>query len=217
MTSITTLCEQVAHDRGLLEQLVAKKSSASVVRRWPNNHIVKRNVTEGSLTVGMTPIETTAAAVELFNGAAPDQNGHVVLVVGKTGGLFAMCTDIWDGSQFVRTHYPRCEVTARGAQQITAGGNLGYPMTISAEPDPALRDDQGRIGSAERWYVPLANPAPIPDIPQVTQPQSAEQLLTDAVDVETEALAAAEEAADVVTDIAAQYPVQATRLFPVTH
>jgi len=196
--------------------------TTDTVRAWPSGRVVKRSVTEGSLTVTVTPIETNATAVELFNGAPLDVTGHVVVVVGDDGGVFAMVTDIWDGTQFVRSHYAKCEVTGHGSQQVAAGGHLSYPVTISAEPDPSLRGRKGRMGTVERWYVPLANPGPLPEIPNFNRPpanpdpETPEEVLAEAAQVEVEAIETAGQVAEVIDDIATQYPTHShVRVFPV--
>jgi hypothetical protein len=167
----------VASDSGPSE---ARNFETNDLAAWPSGRVVRRVPTTSSLTVDVTLVETNAATIELFYGAAANIDGRVSIIPGRTGGQFSMVKDIWNGHQIVRTYYPNCEVTSVGDQQVNAGETFNYPITITAEVDPNTRDENGNAVAAFVWFTPIAQAEPAPSIPSPPAPTApSPDLVTD--------------------------------------
>jgi hypothetical protein len=113
--------------------------STSNIVAWQNAEVVRTVVTESSISVSFTMIETNAAALELFYGTAVDTtDGSVAIDPGETGGRKAVVVDFVDGADFVRLYLPQAEVTEVGESSLTSGDPVAYEVTLTGYPDATL-------------------------------------------------------------------------------
>ena len=106
---------------------------------------VRTSVTESKITYTLTLIETNAAVLETFYGAAPSA-GSVEVDPSETGGRKSFVLDAIDGTQAIRTYLPTAEVTEVGEQTNAVGEPIGYEITITAYPSTGGY-------SAKKWYA----------------------------------------------------------------
>lgn len=125
--------------------------STSNIVAWQKSDVVRTVVTESSISVGFTMIETNPTSLELFYGQALDAgDGSVEIVPGETGGRKAVVVDYIDGDKFVRLFIPQAEVTEVGETTIAGGDAVGYEVTVMGYPD----SDLGYSG--KKWFSALA-------------------------------------------------------------
>jgi hypothetical protein len=134
-------------DDGVTE---TRDRSTNNVVAWQNAEVVRTLTTEASLTIAFTMIESNANSLELFYGAAVDtEDGSVDIVPRESGGRRAMVLDYVDGEDFVRLYLPQAEVTEVDDSTLVAGEAVGYPVTVTAYPDPTAGY------SARKWFSGL--------------------------------------------------------------
>lgn len=127
----------------------ARERSTSNVVAWQHADVVRTVVTESSITVAFTMIETNRASVELYYGAPVADDGSVEIVPSRTGGRKATVIDYIDGDKFVRMFLPQSEVTEVGSSTLASADAVGYNVTLTGYPD-------GSLGySAKKWFSAL--------------------------------------------------------------
>lgn len=128
----------------------ARERSTSNIVAWQNADVVRSVVTEASIAVTFTMIETNTASLELFYGAAVNTtDGSVAIVPGQTGGRKATVVDYVDGLKFVRLYLPQSEVLEVGEVSLTSSGDaVGYEVTVMGYPDAALGYSAKKFHSA---------------------------------------------------------------------
>jgi hypothetical protein len=102
---------------------------------WQNADIVRVVVTEASLAVTFTMIESNPNSLELFYGAPVDTvNGKINILPSRTGGRRSVVVDYVDGGKFVRLYLPSAELTSVGEVTLANGDAVGYEVTLTAYP-----------------------------------------------------------------------------------
>ncbi|MPZ66167.1 MAG: hypothetical protein GEU83_11850 [Pseudonocardiaceae bacterium] len=113
--------------------------STNNVVAWQNAEVVRTVVTESSISVSFTMIESNPNSLELFYGTAVDDtDGSVTIDPGETGGRRAIVVDYVDGDRYMRLFLPQAEVTEVGESSLTSGDPVGYEVTLTGYPDSAL-------------------------------------------------------------------------------
>lgn len=132
----------------------ARDRSTSNIVAWQNADVVRSVVTEASITVAFTGIETNKATLELFYGSALNTvDGSIKIIPGATGVRRSVVVDYIDGTKYVRLWLPQAELQEVGETTLTSGGDpVGYEMTLRGYPDPTLG------ASAQKWYSALVAP-----------------------------------------------------------
>jgi hypothetical protein len=134
-------------DDGVSE--VIDKSTNNIVA-WQGSAVVRTVVTESSISLTFTMIETNANSVELFYAAPVSAvDGSVAIVPAATGGRRSFVLDYVDGAKMVRLYIPQGEVTEVGEVTLASGDPVGYNVTITGYPDVTLG------ASAKKWYSAL--------------------------------------------------------------
>ena len=124
--------------------------STNNIIAWQNAEVVRTVITESSMSISFTMIETNTNSIELFYSATVDTtDGSVSIDPGDTGGRRAFVVDYVDGANFVRLYVPQAEVTEVGESTLTSGDPVGYEVTITGYPDSALGY------SAKKFYSDL--------------------------------------------------------------
>jgi hypothetical protein len=129
----------------------ARDRSTSNIVAWQNADVVRSVVTEASITVAFTGIETNKPTLELFYGAALNTvDGSIKIVPGAAGTRRSVVVDYIDGTKYVRLWLPQAELQEVGETTLTSGGDpVGYNMTLRGYPDAALG------ASAQKWFSEL--------------------------------------------------------------
>lgn len=129
--------------------------STQTILGWQNGDILREVVTESGITFQGVLVETKKETVELYYGTTVAADGSVIIVPSKTGGRAPFVLDVVDGDNYIRANIPSGEVTEVGEQVYRNGEPIGYEVTIRAYPDSSLVDDEGAIGSVEKFYSAL--------------------------------------------------------------
>jgi hypothetical protein len=125
------------------------RSTGNVVA-WQGSKVVRSVVTESSISVQFTMIETNRNSVELYYGSPVNgADGSVEIDPGETGGRRAMVVDYIDGDKFVRLYLPQAEMMEPGESNLTSGDAVGLDVTIIGYPDDTLGY------SAKKWFSAL--------------------------------------------------------------
>lgn len=132
----------------------ARERSTSNIVAWQRADVVRAVVTEASITVQFTGIETNIPTLELFYGATLSTvDGSILIVPGVAGVRRSLVVDYIDGTKYVRLWMPQAELTEVGETTLTSGGDpVGYDMTLTGYPDPTLG------ASAKKWFSALVAP-----------------------------------------------------------
>lgn len=107
---------------------------------WQNAEVVRSVVTEASLSVSFTMVETKKETVELFYGAVVDDaTGSLKIIPGAAGLRRAVVVDYADGEKWCRLWLPQAEVLEVGELTLASSGDpVGYNVTLRAYPDATL-------------------------------------------------------------------------------
>lgn len=134
----------------------ARDRSTSNIVAWQNADVVRSVVTEASITVQFTMIETNKASLELFYGAQLNEvDGSIKIVPGAAGVRRSVVVDYVDGTKFVRLWLPQAELQEVGEVTLTSGGDaVGYNVTLRGYPDTTLG------ASAQKWFSALVAETP---------------------------------------------------------
>jgi hypothetical protein len=125
-------------------------TSTSNLVAWQGSAVVRTVVTESSISVTFTMIETNENSVGLFYAAQVDgSDGSVEIDPSKLGGRRRLVLDYVDGDKFVRLFLPQAEVTERGEVTYASGEAVGYQVTVTGYPDASLGY------SAKKWFSAL--------------------------------------------------------------
>jgi hypothetical protein len=127
----------------------APTRSVETIVAWQNADVVRSVVTESSMTISFTMIETNENSVELFYGAAVGVDGSVEINPGQTSRI-ALVVDYVDGDKAVRLYIPEAEVTELGEVTLASGSPVGYNVTVTGYPSA----DAGFTG--KKWFSALA-------------------------------------------------------------
>lgn len=132
----------------------ARERSTSNIVAWQNADVVRSVVTEASITVAFTGIETNKATLELFYGSELNAvDGSITIVPGAAGTRRSVVVDYIDGDDYVRMWIPQAELQEVGELTLTSGGDpVGYNMTLRGYPDTTLG------GTAKKWHSALVTP-----------------------------------------------------------
>lgn len=119
------------------------------ITAWQNSDVVRKTVTGVEITYGFTMIETNAASLSLYygksiSGGATD---HKIGGAGLVKNSFVIDAVDPSSGQTIRRYIPSGEVTERGEVSIAATDAVGYEVTITAYPSPALSGDAVNV-----WY-----------------------------------------------------------------
>lgn len=133
-------------DDGVTE---TRDRSTDTIVAWQNSDTVRTVVTDSSISVQFTGIETNQNMVELFYGSAvTTTDGSVEIVPSDSGGRRSFVLDYVDGNKTVRLYLPNAEVSEVGDLTVAAGEAVGYDVTIVGYP--------GSGGfSAKKWFSSL--------------------------------------------------------------
>lgn len=125
--------------------------STNNIIAWQGSAVVRSVISEASISVQFTMIETNPNSVELFYGSPVDaSDGSVEIDPGQTGGKRSVVVDYVDGDKYVRLHLPQAEVTEIGETTIGSTEAVGYDVTIVGYRDAELGY------SAKKWFSALA-------------------------------------------------------------
>lgn len=124
---------------------IAGTQSTTNIMGWQNATVVRTVVTEASVTIQATFLQTNDDNQKLFFGAAKNPvTGAIHWDAANTGGRFGMFIDIIDvtANKKIRYYAPSAEVTEKGEISLTSGDAIGYNVTITAykveiEDEPA--------------------------------------------------------------------------------
>jgi hypothetical protein len=142
-------------DQGLVTDVGVTRSeevTATTLRAWQRNRIVKRTVTESAVRWVFILVQTSADTVELFHGVPVDPDtGKVTIDLTAERPHIAFCIDVInDDDQVVREYAPNAQVVEVGDQVAVAGDFFGWPVTIEADYDDTIS------GHTERWFSGLS-------------------------------------------------------------
>lgn len=137
-------------DEGVTEN---RDRSTNNIIAWQNADVVRTVITESSITLSGTLIETKKETIEFWYAATIDPlDGSVEIVPSSTGGRRRAVLDYVDGTKFVRLFLPQAENLEVGELVYSSGEPVGYPFTITGYPD-------GTLGySAKKWFSELVVP-----------------------------------------------------------
>lgn len=136
-----------------------RNRSTNAIKAWQNAATVREVVTEASLQIKATLLETNAVTLDLYYGIA-HEDGKVVVVPARTGGRRKLNVDVVDGDEFIRGYAASAEVTEVGNQVYKNGEAIGYEVTLTCYDDPSIVDADGNVGCFVKWYSSL-----IPETP----------------------------------------------------
>lgn len=116
---------------------ITPERSVSNIVAWQRAQVVRTVVTESSIQVSFTMIETNEQSLELYWGAAVDPiDGSIEIDPGQTGGSRSFALDYVDGDKFVRLYLPTAEPTELEAVTWNSSGDaVGYGVTLTAYRD----------------------------------------------------------------------------------
>lgn len=134
-------------DDGVTETI---DQSNTNITAWQGATVVRTVVTESSITVTCTMIETNDNSVSLYYADTVDtSDGSVEIDPSETGGRRRFVFDYVDGGKLSRLFLPQGEVTSRGDVQWASGNAVGYQVTVTGYPDATLGY------SAKKWFSAL--------------------------------------------------------------
>lgn len=153
-TDATTALDAAFKDVGYIsEDGVSEVRDRTVnnIVAWQASRVVRAVVTEASISVTFTMIESNPNSLELFYGSAVDPTGGGVEIDPQnTGGRRSLVVDYVDGAKFVRLYLPECEVTSVGEVALTNGEAVGYNVTVVGYPAASANNN-----SAMKWFSDL--------------------------------------------------------------
>lgn len=124
--------------------------TTQALNAWQRNARVRTLTTEGSSSFALTMIETNAAAVELYYGVAPDEDGAIVQNPGAASPRKSFIVGVIDGDQRVLHYIPDGQVTERGDVTYVNNAPIGRQITIGANDNATIG------GSVKTWFSSLA-------------------------------------------------------------
>lgn len=134
---------------------ITNSQTRESIRAWQNAAIVRDAITEGSVQISLTLIQTDASVVTLVYDAAPDSNGAVIdnPTINRTHRAFVI--DVVDGTETIRHWVPDGQVTEVGDRVYQNGAPIGYELTITTFPHSSLASG---AGSMKTFIKSLATP-----------------------------------------------------------
>jgi hypothetical protein len=156
-TDATTALAAAYKDVGYISTdgvVETRDRSTSNIVAWQNSDVVRMVVTEASIQVQFTMIETNPVSLAAFYGSAFDLvTGSVKIKPGATGGRQALNVDYVDGADFVRLFIPISELMSVDDVTFANGGDpIGYTVTYIGYPSTSLG------ASAQKWFSALKTP-----------------------------------------------------------
>lgn len=137
-------------DDGVTEM---RDRSTNKIVAWQNSDVVRMVVTEASIQVKWTMIETNPVALAAFYGSAFDlTTGSLKIKPGATGGRQSLVCDYVDGANLVRLYIPQSELFDIDDVSLKSGEAVGYNVTFIGYPDTTLG------ASAQKWFSALKTP-----------------------------------------------------------
>lgn len=128
----------------------SRERSTSNIVAWQNSDVVRTVITEASLKVMFSMLETNETSLELFYGSALNPvGGQIDIVPGQTGGRQAIVIDYVDGASLVRLYLPHAEVVEVEDSVLTSGDAVMYGVTIQSYPDSTTG------ASGTKWFSAL--------------------------------------------------------------
>jgi len=122
--------------------------STNDIKAWQKGALLRRTVTDSGLSYQFTLVETKKETLELYFGAAFDEDGSIDIDPGETGGRKSFVFDVIDGDEVLRVYIAEGEVTEVGDITYDSGDPVGYEVTVTAYASAALD------GAAERRFYP---------------------------------------------------------------
>lgn len=124
--------------------------STSNIVAWQNADVIRSVVTEASLSVQFTMVETKKEVLELFYGTAVDDvTGSLKINPGAAGTRYAVVVDYADGDKWARLYIPQAEVLEVGEVTLASSGDpVGYNVTLRGYPDSTLGATAQKFWSA---------------------------------------------------------------------
>lgn len=117
---------------------------------WQNADVVREPITRTKTQFGLTMLEFNAASLSLYFGEIIE-NGDTTFDFGRyTPERYRMVIDVVDGLQTLRHVIADAEVAERGEIVYANSEPVGFNVTVTAFPHPALN------GNAVRTYLGAA-------------------------------------------------------------
>jgi len=119
------------------------------IRAWQAGTLVRRLITESSVTLHFTSIETNKTVLGLFYKSGDPSGGKLDVKVGQVDHR-KFCLDVLDGTDVIRAYISDGEVTDRGNVIYKGDQPVGYEVTVTAYPD-ASQIALSKFGSGSAW------------------------------------------------------------------
>lgn len=152
-TDAITVLDATFLDVGYISEdgvVEARDRSTNNIIVWQNAETVRTSITEASITVNFTMVETNPNSLALFYGASVDgTDGSIEIVPAQTGGRRSFVVDYVDGEKFVRLYIPQGEVTEVGEVTLANSDPVGYEVTLYGYPDATSGF------TAKKWFSAL--------------------------------------------------------------
>ena len=105
---------------------------------WQNADVVREPITRTKTQFGLTMIEFNAASLSLYFGEII-KSGDTTFDFGRYAPeRYRMVIDVVDGAQTIRHVVPDAEVAERGEIVYANAEPVGFNITVTAFPHPAL-------------------------------------------------------------------------------
>lgn len=115
------------------------EDSVNKIKAWQGGKIVRTILTEESINIGFTLIQTSRAVVlRFFPGSSitePSPGVYSLEVVERIPDPRVWIVDVIDGTVNMRFVLPNAELTERGELPFNNDDPIGWPMMIEALPD----------------------------------------------------------------------------------
>lgn len=109
---------------------------------WQSRTPVRSVITGRELSAEFTMIEFTAQNLALYFGQAPavETDGSFAMEVRSDAParMQALLIDVADGDVRVRYFFPRSSLSESGDLEVTSGGAMGLPVTLTALDDAGV-------------------------------------------------------------------------------
>jgi hypothetical protein len=147
-----------ASDAGVTE---SNGQTVTEIRAWQNAAIVRRNVTEGTVTFKTVLIQTDLNTIAVVYGTTIAGDGSIIVTPTNERTHRAFVIDVVDGTETVRNWIPDGQITELGDVVYANGEPIGYEVTITAYPHASLNSGKGAV---QKWYATLAAALTVPTI-----------------------------------------------------
>lgn len=120
--------------------------SSNDIKAWQRAAIVRKVITDASVSYKLALIETKKPVLEMYLGVTLSEDGIADIDPAQTGGRRSYAFDAIDGDEIFRAFIPEGEVTEVGSLKFASGEARAYEVTITAYGSAALD------GKCERLY-----------------------------------------------------------------